>query len=462
MLINKKYSLILLCMLVSSVLFAQSATADLTKRYLERANTQYENAEYDAAYKTINAVLRLNETTGIPANVTLMATQIYSKVLDNILSTGNYDEFTTITSNIESYPSIVDGTLRKKINEVYAKQEAEIEAKRLAAEKAERQELTQIYQNQLEELGKSQENIMTALDSNLKDLGTKLVESSEKSAKSNHMVLIAVFIVCIILVIVFIIVIIGIRIAAKASARQSAQFEATLKLVAGMQQTNNQLLLGNVTDLNGIGGLRSAGSSRWGVDALPAPEMTQEEKDELKQLAIRCEELGSKIDNISKRKNNSKNISELVYKLSIQLGCNQNTSMLYFCAAMVYDIGFMDIPEEILESSNLTEGQRDQLRDHVNKSEEYFDFVPEKYYQIFVDAAKFHHENEDGSGYPLGKAGDEIPQIAKIIHVVESYNSLISRRNYRAITDKESAIKELLSKPNMYDEIVVKALDAIV
>ena len=308
MLINKKYSLILLCMLVSSVLFAQSATADLTKRYLERANTQYENAEYDAAYKTINAVLRLNETTGIPANVTLMATQIYSKVLDNILSTGNYDEFTTITSNIESYPSIVDGTLRKKINEVYAKQEAEIEAKRLAAEKAERQELTQIYQNQLEELSKSQENIMTALDSNLKDLGTKLVESSEKSAKSNHMVLIAVFIVCIILVIVFIIVIIGIRIAAKASARQSAQFEATLKLVAGMQQTNNQLLLGNVTDLNGIGGLRSAGSSRWGVDALPAPEMTQEEKDELKQLAIRCEELGSKIDNISKRKNNSKNI----------------------------------------------------------------------------------------------------------------------------------------------------------
>ena len=127
MLINKKYSLILLCMLVSSVLFAQSATADLTKRYLERANTQYENAEYDAAYKTINAVLRLNETTGMPANVTLMATQIYSKVLDNILSTGNYDEFTTITSNIESYPSIVDGTLRKKINEVYAKQIIELE-----------------------------------------------------------------------------------------------------------------------------------------------------------------------------------------------------------------------------------------------------------------------------------------------------------------------------------------------
>ena len=136
--------------------------------------------------------------------------------------------------------------------------------------------------------------------------------------------------------------------------------------------------------------------------------------------------------------------------------------MLYFCAAMVYDAGFLDVPEEILAAENLTEEQRQIIRNHVSVTGDHLDFVPEKYRNIFTDAALYHHENEDGSGYPNGLAGEDIPQIAKLIHVVESYNSLISRRNYKQIMDKESAIEELLSKKNMYDETVVKALDGIV
>ncbi|MBR4449703.1 MAG: hypothetical protein IKS30_05835 [Treponema sp.] len=470
MLTNKKsFFVAVVCLFATVFLQAQSATADLTKRYLERANTQYESAQYLEAYKTINAVLRLNENTGIPANVTLVATEIYSKVLDNIKKDKNYSLFTDVTDNVQKYSVIADGSIQRKIKEIYAQQESELQAKKEAAEKAEKAEQQAMYQQQLDEQRKSQESFMDAIQksqenmqSSIVVLGDKLVETSEKSAKSNHIVLVAVLIICAILVVVFIIVILGIRAAARASARQSMQFEETLKLVAGMQQANNQLLLGNVTDLDGMGGLRSAGSSRWGVDALPAPEMKPEEKDELKQLAIKCEELGAQIDAITKRKNNSKNVSELVYKLAMELGLNQNTSMLYFCAAMVYDAGFLDVPEDILAAENLTDEQRQIIRNHVNVTGDHLDFVPEKYRNIFTDAALYHHENEDGSGYPNGLAGEDIPQIAKLIHVVESYNSLISRRNYKQIMDKESAIEELLSKKNMYDETVVKALDGIV
>ncbi|MBQ6058120.1 MAG: hypothetical protein IJL34_10685 [Treponema sp.] len=466
MLTNKKsFFVAVVCLFATVFLQAQSATADLTKRYLERANTQYESAQYMDAYKTINAVLRLNESTGIPANVTLVATEIYSKVLDTIKKDKNYKLFTDVTDNVQKYSVIADGSIQRKIKDIYAMQEAEIQAKKEAAEKAEKEEQRAMLQQQLEEQRKSAESVMSALQKSQENMNSsfdKLVENSEKSAKSNHMVLVAVLIISAILVLVFIIVIFGIRAAARASARQSMQFEETLKLVAGMQQANNQLLLGNVTDLDGMGGLRSAGSSRWGVDALPAPEMNPEEKDELKQLAIKCEELGSQIDAITKRKNNSKNVSELVYKLAMELGLNQNTSMLYFCAAMVYDAGFLDVPEEILAAENLTEEQRQIIRNHVSVTGDHLDFVPEKYRNIFTDAALYHHENEDGSGYPNGLAGEDIPQIAKLIHVVESYNSLISRRNYKQIMDKESAIEELLSKKNMYDETVVKALDGIV
>lgn len=468
--IKKVCSFVALIFTAVSV-FAQSGTADLTKRYLERANTQYENAQYNDAYKTINAVLKLNESSGIPANATLIATQIYSKVLDGIKSSRDYSKFGDVTANLEKYPVIADSTIQQKVKAIYAQQEAELQAKKEAAQKAEREEQFKMYQNQLEEQGKSQASFMDAMQksqesvmNSIVELGENMSEASKQSAKSNHMVLIAVLIICVVLVFVFIVVVLAIRAAAKASARQSMQFTETLKLVQGMTQQNSQLLLGSVTDLQRLGGpgLRSAGSSRWGVDALPAPEMSEEDKEELKILAIKCEELGSKIDSVSRRKNNSKNVSELVYKLSIALGLNQNTSMVYFCASMVYDAGFLSVSEEVLSGANLTEEQKDELKTHVSNSAEYFDFVPKKYMQIFEDAARSHHENEDGSGYPNGLKEDEIPQIAKIIHVVESYNSLISRRNYRQIKDKETAIEELLAKTNLYDETVVKALDSIV
>ncbi len=479
MLKTKKLFLMIavICLSVAG-LYAQSGTAGLTQRYLEKANTFYENAEYSEAYKTVNAVLKLNESTGIPANAALIATQIYSKMLDQVKENRDYAKFSEITANLEKYPVIADSSTQQKVKAIYAQQEAELEAKREAAAKAEREEQQALYQSQLEEQRKNQNTFMEAMQKNnetmlksnesvmnsIVEVSEKMSEATQQSAKSNHMVLVAVLIVCFVIILIFVIIILVIRVAAKASVRQSMQFEETLKLVQGMTQQNSQILLGNITQLQGLGGpgLRSAGSSRWGVDALPAPEMTDEEKDELKVLAVKCEELGAKIDAVTRRKNNSKNISEMVYKLSMALGLNQNTSMLYFCAAMVYDAGFLSVPEEILESTSITEEQREVIKQHVLNGGEHLDFVPEKYKKIFEDASHSHHENEDGSGYPEGLSRNEIPQIAKIIHVVESYNSLISRRNYRQIKDKESAIEELHQHSDMYDQDVVSALDSIV
>ena len=67
-----------------------------------------------------------------------------------------------------------------------------------------------------------------------------------------------------------------------------------------------------------------------------------------------------------------------------------------------------------------------------------------------------------GTGYPAGVQGDKIPLIARIIHVVESFIALISRRNYHGIFDKESAIKELMARPNFYDQKIVDVLDSLV
>jgi HD-GYP domain-containing protein (c-di-GMP phosphodiesterase class II) len=54
-----------------------------------------------------------------------------------------------------------------------------------------------------------------------------------------------------------------------------------------------------------------------------------------------------------------------------------------------------------------------------------------------------HHERWDGNGYPLGLKGEEIPLMARIINVVDSYDVMTSERIYKKAATKEQAVKEL-------------------
>ena len=136
--------------------------------------------------------------------------------------------------------------------------------------------------------------------------------------------------------------------------------------------------------------------------------------------------------------------------------------MLNFCAAMIYDAGFLGIDPDLLSSTTLSEEEKEAMKEHVNLAEKYLSFVPKKYWSVFEDAAMKHHENIDGTGYPKGLKGDEIPQIARLIRVAESYVSLSSRRSYRGAMDKESAVAALREQENLYDKDVVDVLEQIV
>ncbi len=472
---KKSLLFVLLCVFAAGLVFAQSGTADLTKRFLQRADDQYSEMQYEDAFKTINGALKLSERDEIPGNVYLLATQIYTKLLEKMTKTKNFALYNDVVMNLQTYPKISDDPQVQKYVRMIQQMQADMKDEARDAKNREMMEsisaqtqanneemvktITQSQQENQKELLKGVTDTLTTTIDTMDQRAD--ARSKEQHADNKRMIAIIAVGAAIIFVIIFLLVFLAMRASARASAIQAEQLDSTLKLIAGMQQTNNQLLLGGVTDLTGVGGLKSAGSSRWGVDALPAPEMSEEEKAELKQLVIDCEKLGSEIDAVTKRKNNSKNVSELVYKLAMQLGLNQNSSMIYFAAAMVYDAGFLAVPEDLLEAESLTDEQRMQLREHVDQYEQYLGFVPRKYWQIFKEAALYHHENTDGSGYK-GLMGPDIPQIARLIHVAESYNSLISRRNYKQIMDKETAIQELESKPNLYDVDVVKVLDSIV
>ena len=484
MLLNncKKILFSIIILACSVTLFA--ATTDLSVRFLDKANEAFEENNIEDAYKYVNQALAVAKDKESQANVLYFAQTVYSVKLQNLL--GNYDEmaFIDIQMNLEKYPNVENTKIKKLIKQIETEQaniakaaeKAEVQAQRkIEAERFEAQqesleaqtqamkEQADAFKQQIEVTKTTQAEFKNALETGLKDMGNAFTESAKEQKRSTKVIAFAVIGIAIIILIVVILIIVIVRHGIKQQKIQQENYVQAFKMLAATQNQTNRIMLGGAVDLYGKGNLRIAGSSTWApAQALPDVPYTEEDEEELKQLAIKCEEIGQKIDSVTGRKNNSKNVSEIVYKLSIQLGLPQGLAMLNFCAAMIYDAGFLGIDPDLLSSTTLSEEEKEAMKEHVNLAEKYLSFVPKKYWSVFEDAAMKHHENIDGTGYPKGLKGDEIPQIARLIRVAESYVSLSSRRSYRGAMDKESAVAALREQENLYDKDVVDVLEQIV
>ena len=484
MLLNncKKILFSIIILACSVTLFA--ATTDLSVRFLDKANEAFEDNNIEDAYKYVNQALAVAKDKESQANVLYFAQTVYSVKLQNLL--GNYDEmaFIDIQMNLEKYPNVENTKIKKLIKQIETEQaniakaaeKAEVQAQRkIEAERFEAQqesleaqtqamkEQADAFKQQIEVTKTTQAEFKNALETGLKDMGNAFTESAKEQKRSTKVIAFAVIGIAIIILIVVLLIIVIVRHGIKQQKIQQENYVQAFKMLAATQNQTNRIMLGGAVDLYGKGNLRIAGSSTWApAQALPDVPYTEEDEEELKQLAIKCEEIGQKIDSVTGRKNNSKNVSEIVYKLSIQLGLPQGLAMLNFCAAMIYDAGFLGIDPDLLSSTTLSEEEKEAMKEHVNLAEKYLSFVPKKYWSVFEDAAMKHHENIDGTGYPKGLKGDEIPQIARLIRVAESYVSLSSRRSYRGAMDKESAVAALREQENLYDKDVVDVLEQIV
>lgn len=502
MLLNncKKILFSIIFVACSVTLFA--ATTDLSVRFLDKANEAFEDNNIEDAYKYVNQALAVAKDKESQANVLYFAQTVYSVKLQNLLE--KYDDmaFIDIQMNLEKYPNVENTKIKKLMKQIETEQaniakaaeKAEVQAQRkIEAERFEAQqesleaqtqamkEQADAIKQQAEDTKQSQEALKeaiikqaevtqttqaefkNALETGLKDMGNAFTESAKEQKRSTKVIAFAVIGIAIIILIVVLLIIVIVRHGLKQQKIQQEQYVQAFKMLAATQNQTNRIMLGGAVDIYGQGNLRIAGTSTWApAQALPDVTFTEEDEEELKQLAIKCEEIGQKIDSATGRKNNSKNVSEIVYKLSIQLGLPQGLAMLNFCAAMIYDAGFLGIDPDLLSSTTLTDEEKEAMKEHVNLAEKYLSFVPKKYWSVFEDAAMKHHENIDGTGYPKGLKGDEIPQIARLIRVAESYVSLSSRRSYRGAMDKESAVAALREQENLYDKDVVDVLEQIV
>ena len=484
MLLDKLKRIVIALLVVFFTAQVFAATTDLAVRFLDKANEAYEDGNIEDAYKYVNQALAVAKDEDSQTNVLYFAQTVYKQKLIDLQN--KYDDMALIEikTNLEKYPNIENSTIKKLVKQI----EQDQLNKEKAAEKAEKAADKKLEQERYEEQKKvaedqakaTAENTKAAKEQaaamkelaeaskeqneNTKEMKEAFVNMGTEQKRSTRLMVFSILGIAVFLVFLVFLIILIIRRAAKANQIQQEQYAQAFKLLAQNQSQTNRLMLGGITDIyGGNPSLRIAGSSTWApAQALPDVTFSEEDEEELKQLAVKCEEIGQQIDSVTGRKNNSKNVSELVYKLSIQLGLPQGMAMLNFCAAMIYDAGFLAIDPDLLVATQLTEEEKAAMKEHVNLAEKHLEFVPKKYWSVFEDAATKHHENIDGTGYPHGLKGDEIPQIARLIRVAESYVSLSSKRSYRGAMDKETAVNTLKEQPGFYDQEVVDALDKIV
>jgi putative nucleotidyltransferase with HDIG domain len=124
-------------------------------------------------------------------------------------------------------------------------------------------------------------------------------------------------------------------------------------------------------------------------------------------------------------------------------------------AALLHDTGKLVVPEHILNKpGKLTRGEFERMKQHASVGAEILSSISFPY--PVVPIVRHHHENWDGTGYPDGLKGTDIPIGARILAVVDCYDALTSDRPYRPrMSDTEAMVILLERRGKMYDPLVI-------
>jgi len=125
--------------------------------------------------------------------------------------------------------------------------------------------------------------------------------------------------------------------------------------------------------------------------------------------------------------------------------------------ALLHDIGKMGIPDSVLlKPGKLTGEEFKQMQQHTTYAYDLLANIP--YLRKALDIPYCHHEKWDGTGYPRGLKGTEIPLSARIFSVVDAYDELISDRPYHGAWSEEQALAYIIErKGTEFDPAVVEA-----
>ena len=177
------------------------------------------------------------------------------------------------------------------------------------------------------------------------------------------------------------------------------------------------------------------------------PELTEEQQEDMEQREELVPEVVEMVKALatalySKSEYNKTHhletarLSELLAKV---MGLNNQQVEQIRVAGLLHDVGTLSIPSDLINKvGQLTDGERELMNQHSVLGAQLL--RPIRALRDICEILENHHERWDGTGYPRGLKGEQIPLAARIVSIVDSYHAMISDRPYRKALSPEEAI----------------------
>ncbi len=158
----------------------------------------------------------------------------------------------------------------------------------------------------------------------------------------------------------------------------------------------------------------------------------------------------------------SQRVTQLTVRLAQRLGVDQRELVHIQRGALLHDIGKMGVPDSILlKRGALTPAERVLIEQHTGYARDLLE--PITFLQPAIDIPYCHHERWDGSGYPRGLAGEDIPLAARIFAIVDVYDALTSERPYRHAWSREDTLEHIQNEAGKhFDPALVEVFMAMI
>lgn len=155
-------------------------------------------------------------------------------------------------------------------------------------------------------------------------------------------------------------------------------------------------------------------------------------------------------------------VAEYSRMIATRLNMSPHDRENIYYIGLLHDIGKIGIPDGIInKTSKLTDEEYAIIKTHPSIGSEILEKMSEL--PEIAIGARWHHERYDGKGYPDGLKGDDIPFVARIIGVADSYDAMSSKRSYRGVLP-QAVIQEELKKGmgTQFDPVVAKIMLEII
>lgn len=159
--------------------------------------------------------------------------------------------------------------------------------------------------------------------------------------------------------------------------------------------------------------------------------------------------------------NHVRRVQHFTEALAIAVGVEENEATHMGIMSILHDVGKVSIPDEILKKpGKLTDDEWLEMKRHPEYGAKILGEHP--YYSVAKDIALYHHENFDGSGYPVGLAGEEIPLTARIAKIADTFDALTTTRPYKDAWDIEDALNWMQENAgSLFDPELVLAMGGL-